>query len=254
MTDRINNLLASFTPILLEEMDRVRLMDRTDRKFLLNREDLPTFLEAVMPDYQLLKIKGRHLLSYQTQYFDTKDLQLYHLHQMGRAHRWKLRYRMYVDSETGFFEVKTKNNKGRTVKSRVPVTSGIETLSPESEKLIETLTPLKPASLIPVVDIGYKRVTLVNRNISERITIDLDLHLSTTHQSKHFNDLVIIEVKQEVKSDSAAVLALRNMRLKEGGISKYCLAVTQLYKDVKKNNFKPALIRIYKLLHETIAA
>ena len=254
MTDKINALFESFPPIRLEDMDRVRLMDRTDRKFLLNRENLPEFLEAIKGDYQLLKIKGKHLLNYQTQYLDTKELSLYHLHQKGKSHRWKVRYRVYVDSEVGFFEVKTKNNKGRTVKSRVPASIQLDKMSAESEKLIKRLTPVDPATLIPAVDIGYKRVTFVNPRVSERITIDLDLHLSTPQMAKHFNDLVIIEVKQESKSDTKAILALRTMRLKEGGISKYCLAITQLYKDVKQNNFKPALIRIYKLLHETPAA
>jgi len=254
MTERINALLESFPPIRLEDMDRVRLMDRTDRKFLLNLEDLPEFLEGIKGDYQLLKIKGKHLLNYQTQYLDTKELSLYHLHQTGRSVRWKIRHRVYVDSGVGFFEVKTKNNKGRTIKSRVPASLQQDKMSVESEKLIMRLTPVDPGKLIPAVDIGYKRVTFVNQKVSERITIDLDLHLSTPEIAKHFNDLVIIEVKQESKTDTKAILALRNMRLKEGGISKYCLAITQLYKDVKKNNFKPALIRIYKLLHETPAA
>jgi len=75
-------------------------------------------LEDLRAYYRILDINGVRQNQYDSIYFDTPDLDLYHLHHNDRKNRFKIRYRKYVDSNLSFFELKMKNNKYRTIKKR----------------------------------------------------------------------------------------------------------------------------------------
>jgi len=113
--ESIKNILDQFAPITLSEMDSVKLMNRTDTKFIFTTNELPKLLEELKNDYRLLDINGNKISRYESLYFDTEDFQLYHQHRCGKLNRYKVRFRKYVESELNYFEVKFKNNKGRTV-------------------------------------------------------------------------------------------------------------------------------------------
>ncbi|MBA3971684.1 MAG: VTC domain-containing protein, partial [Bacteroidetes bacterium] len=117
--DKINKILTEFTPITLKEMDNVKLMDRTDTKFVFKQDQLADFLEEMKGDYSVLDVIGKRISRYESLYFDTTGFDLYHSHHRGKPSRFKIRFRKYVESELHFFEVKFKNNKGRTIKDRV---------------------------------------------------------------------------------------------------------------------------------------
>ncbi len=51
-------------------------------------------------------------------------------------------------------------------------------------------------------------------------------------------DLGIIEIKQNKRSYSSLGIILRDLRVKQVGISKYCLGISQLFSEVKKNRYK----------------
>src|ERR1051325_3446585 len=115
--ERIIRTLSEFQPITLQEMDGVQLMDRTDTKFVFPIRELPAILEAVKPFYRSLEVSGTRMSKYETLYYDTHDLELYSRHHCGKMNRYKIRARKYVESNLHFFEVKYKNNKGRTIRS-----------------------------------------------------------------------------------------------------------------------------------------
>lgn len=250
--------LSAFPPITLAEMDRVRLMERADRKYLLHLRDVSYFLESIQKDYTALQVANQQLMQYRTLYYDTPSWDLYQLHHNGIAPRWKVRYREYVASQIAFFEVKSKCNRGLTHKNRVGVAPDQLALSQIATSLVSQFTPLDPTVLEPAVWVNYKRLTLVHPSLPERVTIDCDLHLQREGCSENFGarlpGLVIVEVKQGSIIQTPAIQALRYMKRPEGGISKYCLAVCQLIKTVRSNNFKPDLLRLAKLLDESIAA
>jgi len=100
-------------------MDRVALMDRIDSKYIFNIHELPGFLEKLRPYYAVLDINEQEIFSYESLYFDTPNFDLYRFHHRGKLNRFKFRIRKYVESNLLFFEVKFKNNKGRTYKSRI---------------------------------------------------------------------------------------------------------------------------------------
>ena len=101
--------LKEYIPISLEEMSGIKLMNRTDTKYVTS--------------YQILKVNGEYNIAYHTIYLDTADRDMYLTHQNGRVVREKIRIRTYVDSDLTFLEVKNKNNKGRTDKKRIRIGS-----------------------------------------------------------------------------------------------------------------------------------
>jgi hypothetical protein len=108
--------------------------------------------------------------------------------------------------------------------------------------------PFPPEELETGLFTGYNRITLVNKNINERITIDLDLYFSHHETRKDMHNLAIVEVKQDEKQMSSAVKSLRELRRKPGGLSKYCLGLIITNPHLKFNRFKPLTLKVNKLI------
>ena len=117
----MDEILSTFAPITLDEMSSVKLMNRTDTKFVTNLPQLYRLLEMAHDDYYAQEIDGQRNMLYDTTYFDTRDYEMYKEHQHGHTNRQKIRFRTYVSSHLQFMEVKTKNNHGRTKKKRIEV-------------------------------------------------------------------------------------------------------------------------------------
>ena len=128
-------LLDFFDPISLEEMGKVRLMNRLDTKFVAPAGVLASLLEAALPHYFAQTIDGLRNMPYSTCYFDTADLKMYTDHERGKKCRKKVRIRRYEATPgLAFFEIKDKNNKGRTKKSRIGIEDEAD-LEPNAEFL-----------------------------------------------------------------------------------------------------------------------
>ena len=87
----LSTILKEFTPIALKEMDRVKLMDRTDTKFIFKYDQLHELLDQLKEDYSILEVNGNRLSRYESLYFDTKNFDLYHCHHRGKASRFKIK-------------------------------------------------------------------------------------------------------------------------------------------------------------------
>ena len=116
----MNELLAGFDPITLEQMKGIKLMNRTDTKFITTIDRLEELLLNAQGQYFIQEIEGGRNMPYFTRYFDTPDCSMYVMHQNGKKTRQKVRVRSYVDSGLAFIEVKNKNNHGRTKKTLIP--------------------------------------------------------------------------------------------------------------------------------------
>ena len=103
----MEELLFSFAPITLDEMSSVKLMNRTDTKFVTTMPMLLRLFEMAQGDYYAQEIDGERNMLYDTTYFDTNDYEMYKEHQHGHANRQKIRFRTYVSSHLQFMEVKT---------------------------------------------------------------------------------------------------------------------------------------------------
>ncbi len=242
--------LDQFETISLEEMDCVKLLDRMDTKFLFHKWQLPYILEMARPDHRVLTINGARVSGYESHYFDTPDYEMYLRHHNGKANRHKVRFRTYLDSETRYFEVKFKNNKGRTVKDRVKVKVPGFQIEGKMETLLREKTPYQPDMLQEALSIWFDRITLVNESLSARITLDSSLNFAIGQETCGFPDLVIAEVKQARSNGSSFISLLHKRAIYPMSLSKYCLGISSLVPDIKKNNLKPKLLYVQKLNHE----
>lgn len=226
----------------------VKLMDRTDAKFVFNIRELLAVLNEAKAYYHILDIEGNRISRYRTLYFDTEHFELYNKHHNGKLNRYKIRHRTYVESNIGFLEVKFKNNKGRTLKTRIK-----ELMVPDLNKgkaltFLEKMLPFSPLSLVPKIHINYTRITLVNKVSAERLTLDLNLEFENGEIRKSFDQLVIAEVKQDSKIVSPFISIMHHKHIRESSISKYCFGVASVFPEVKKNNFKQKFSHINKLV------
>jgi hypothetical protein len=245
----VSRAAAEFESISLDQLGEAALMDRIDTKFLLPVAALGGVLERLGGRYRALEVNGRRLSRYNTRYFDTRDLKLYHDHHAGRAHRHKVRVRSYVDSETRFLEVKLKTNKSRTLKARRSLAQ--DTLSPmerlSAERFLGFAPSVSAADLAESVVVDYSRLTLVRDDAPERITLDLMLTLTRRGRVHSYPGVAIAELKQDRRGGSPFEDAMRELRIRQGGLSKYCLGIASLEPAVKRNRFKEAMRRLEKV-------
>lgn len=259
----MDELLQMFSTISLDEMTGIKLMNRTDTKFVTNRAQLMRLLYLARNEYRVQEIGGRRIAEYYTMYFDTPQCDMFAAHQSGRKVRQKLRIRSYVDSGLNFLEVKTKNNHGRTRKNRMSI-DGFNPMEPQRDiafhhnteayreygGFLEGNLRYDPDRMTEQVENRFSRITLVNRAKTERLTIDLDLrfHNITTGIDTALSDIVIIELKRDGLIDSPILAMLRQLRIKSMGFSKYCIGSALTNKNLKQNRLKPRLHQIERLM------
>ena len=191
-------LIKSFKPVSLKEMGKVKLMNRIDTKYVTTIEKISDLLRALSDNYLIQQIEGRTNMPYYTKYFDTPDVDMFYQHQRGKKNRQKVRIRLYEGCQTPpFIEIKTKNNKGRTKKKRVAMETGSEIAL--YDNFFRLFSQYDPKKLIPQIENHFYRITLINREMTERITIDTDLrfHNLTTDRVVTLDNIGIIEWKRD---------------------------------------------------------
>jgi hypothetical protein len=240
-------LLQRFAPISLEEMDSVRLMNRTDTKFMVSRAQLEAILKELGPNYRVLEVQGVRWNRYRTLYYDTPDFQCYRQHHSGKRNRFKVRKREYVESRLSFLEYKEKTNKGRTIKSRVKLDAIHDTMNEKENSFVDERTQ-QHNEYEPKLWNSFGRITLVDVTAGERLTIDTDIDFHMGNRRAGIPELVIIEVKRDENSGISEVLRqLKHQLVRPESMSKYCLGVALLYPELKSNNFKQKLLKIEKI-------
>ena len=244
----MEELLRQFEPITLAEMSSVKLMNRTDTKFVTTRPFLERLLQMAAKDYYVQEINGERNMLYDTTYFDTTDFGMYQQHQHGVARRQKIRFRTYVSSNLQFMEVKTKNNHGRTKKKRIEVTD-MDLGDPTKREFLANTLHFDVDTLQPHTHNLFRRVTLVNRGKTERLTIDTDLvfHNLLTDSDKEMGPLVIIELKRDGLVFSPVLDMLRQLRIHPHGFSKYCMGAALTNVALPQHRFKLKLREINKI-------
>lgn len=240
-------ILSDFTPISLKEMDGVSLLSRVDTKFVFDYDTFLEILPELMDDYFVLDVNDIRISSYRSLYFDTDDFKFYFDHHNGKTNRKKVRFREYLDSGLCFLEIKQKNNKGLTKKSRIKVDRTEESLSTKSTDFIKKIIG-NDIDLVLKHSNTYNRITFVNKKIKERLTVDTDFNFKGNDNKGEIRKMIIAEVKQEkVNYSSAFMRKIKEKGIRPFRISKYCMAMASLYPELKQNNFKPKFLKINQL-------
>ena len=163
--DTIREILAGFKPITLDEIGKVKLMDRVDTKFVFPAVRLPEILSGLLPDYRVLEINNIRIPRYETIYYDTADFYHFHRHHTKHLNRYKVRIRRYLESQESFFEIKFKNNHGRTLKERIAIEDPEEGINETVSSFIgRKARHLNGLQFEPKLMVHFSRITLVNKH------------------------------------------------------------------------------------------
>ncbi|MGB8020537.1 MAG: polyphosphate polymerase domain-containing protein [Candidatus Nanopelagicales bacterium] len=228
------------------------LMTRVDRKYLVDRGLLPVVLDWLPPDVRVLEIAGRRAFDYRSVYFDTPTLTSYLLAARRRPRRWKVRTRSYLDSGTHWLEVKTRDGRGRTQKSRVPWSQA------DAERIVGDGADFVAASLVgtvadpeavvselaAVLSTRYRRITLQLPSQSARVTVDVGLR-AADHTGKGLvvPSLMVVETKTSGPA-CAADRALWSMGQRPIKVSKYATCLAAMHPALTATKWRPALRRL----------
>ncbi len=247
------HIVAGLPPIGLADLGSAALLDRVDAKFIVHRTLLAQVLQRCAHVYYALELNGNRHGRYQTTYYDSADLAMYRAHLTGRAVRRKLRVRSYLDTGASFLEIKARDNRGRTRKSRVVVRNHHDAMEAFSELPAALIEGLDRAALVPVLSTNFSRVALVDPIRAERLTIDTGITFLSDSDLRVFPSLVCIEVKQALRGHSPALEALYALRLRPTRFSKYCVAVACLVPGVPTHRFKPVLQQLSRIERDASA-
>ncbi len=242
-------IISQYEPITLEQMGRIKLMNRIDTKFVVSASQLCEILRRATGGYYVQVVGDERASEYRTAYLDTPDRRMYQMHHAGHAVREKIRVRTYVSSDLTFLEIKNKSNRGRTDKRRMKVTSR-ETLGAEGADGF-----LHEHAWFGLLDIAYclensfRRITLVNKEMTERLTIDFNVsfHNLATDRRAALTDIAIVEVKRDGRVPSPILGILRDLHILPMGFSKYCMGMAMTDPSLRRGRFKPRLRAIARL-------
>lgn len=218
------------------------LLNRIEKKYILNQSKFLNVIKELSSNYLCLEINDSTVNNYNNTYFDTPEFDFYLLHHNNVANRIKIRKRHYTTTNTFFLEIKQKNNE-RTFKSRLQINNSEIHLNENELEFILKNTSITTASsfISSNVQINYKRLSLINKDFSERLSFDFDIEFISNTKKIQLNDLVIAECKQFKSFKSHFINVIKQHDIKQTSFSKYCIAISKLFPSIKHNNFKPQL-------------
>lgn len=245
-------LVDAFEPIGLGQLNaKASMLVRLDNKYVVREAVLREALAELAARFDILEIDGRRAFTYDTCYFDDPKNSSYFDHHRGRRQRFKVRVRKYTDAQLCFVEIKLKDKRGITIKKRLDyAVEKYGTLDDSAWKHItssysEHYGREFTYTLAPVVEMRYKRITLVAKEGGERMTIDCKLVFSGDGRFHCVdNDVFIIETKSS-KGNGIADKILRSLHQHPTKrCSKYCVARATLQGVQRHNKFLPALRKL----------
>jgi len=255
--------LWKYKTLTLKEMDSVKLMDRIDIKYIISSKQLDSILEAVSSSYFVMEELNTRQFLYKNIYFDTPDKHLFLSHHNGKSLRYKLRIREYCEFHRVFLEVK-KKFKGRTMKSRLLLTDNgsleqfgdLSNLPEDFLNFLGKKIPYPIQQLTKSLKSDFKRITLIHKDMQERITIDTNLNFmdqGNRQNSQSLPAVAVVEIKRNGHSGSHPFqLELKRLGIRPGSMSKYCIGSISLFPDLKYNNFKKTNLAIERIAHAGI--
>ena len=259
--NQIADALSRFNPTYLKGMDEIKLLRRYDTKFVFCREKLPAVFDFLSGFYNVLEIDNKRIFQYESMYYDTDDYYFYRQHHNKKYNRYKIRCRKYVDSNQCYFEIKQKNNKRKTIKSRLLINADhfFTELSDESKSFAKESVSLSNVNIIdqikPKLGVDFDRITFANHYQKERFTIDLNLSFTNRNSlQKVMEDVVVAELKSEEHSvNSQLIKYLKELKIYPVTFSKYCIGVAMTERNIKHNRFKKSLLKLKKIVPPSFA-
>ncbi len=233
--------------ISLAELDATAaLQRRVDRKYVVTHAELLAALEQLADRLVVLQIDGRQSFEYRSVYFDTPDLRSFHEAARSRPHRFKVRTRTYVDSSEVMLEVKRRDRRGATVKTRRPhVGTAAERLDPGASRFIDEQVGEAglAAELRPALVTSYRRTTLLDPDDVARVTVDADLDVRRLGgPGCGLIDRFVVETKSSSRP-SAMDRTLWSLGVRPSKISKFGTGLAVLDPSLPSNKWHRTIRR-----------
>jgi hypothetical protein len=244
----VNSILESFLPITLAAtIEQASLQRRVDTKYLTDDVTVTNLLSELADSFRVLEIEGRRIFRYRSEYLDSPGRDAYRAHLQGRRRRYKCRVRNYVDSGECHVEVKLKGSRGETVKYRAPYgdDQSVGDCADFLAACVDDAYGLPvDHRLLPVLEVEYRRITLVSLTSPERVTLDnglsfLDL---TTQRGRALSDTHWIVETKSPRGQGYTDGRLRAAQVHPVNVSKYVLGVALTDPGIRVNEYA-ALIR-----------
>ncbi len=242
--------LAAMPAVGLAELDALAaLQTRVDRKYVLQLDALGPLLDALPAGTRRLEIGGADRFGYESVYFDTPELDCFHLAAGRRRRRFKVRTRTYCDTGSSWLEVKTRGPRGTTVKNRREHdTEDRASLSDGLPFVLEVLTeqgvrlPYR-FDLVPTLTTRYARRTLFLPD-GARMTIDTGLEWHGSTSAAGVPGHAVVETKSAAGASSAD-RALWALGHRPSRISKYATGLVVLDPTLSARPWRRTLRRSF---------
>lgn len=254
-TRDLDRVVAGIDPVRLDElMDRAALQTRTDRKYVLSLPVTTALVADLRERTHVLEIAGSRTFGYESVYFDTPALRSFMLAAHRRPARFKIRTRTYLDSGECWLEVKTRDRRGRTVKTRQPHDlADRRRLTPDGQELVRAvldenrLSAGEAGSLRPTLVTRYSRTTLLVAGTTlaadSRLTIDTGLVCSRDDSAvARLPSRAVVETKSGVGASPVDRL-LWSRGHRPSQISKYGTGLAALDPDLPASKWMRVLHR-----------
>lgn len=261
-TQLVASAVAPLGPVSLDELNAgAGLLTRVDRKYLLAGSDLAAVIASLRSPasadgqsaVRVLQIDQTRSFGYQSVYFDTPYLTSYLMSARRRPRRFKVRTREYLDSGQSWLEVKTRDRRGRTVKTRTPYNQA-ERLDWGALQFVgEQLRVGCPVEPEVIVDLAaelatrYQRTTLLlpgEAGQQARATLDTELVAEDVLGNRlALPGLAIVETKS-ANGCSALDRQLWRLGHRPIKVSKFATTLAALHPVLPANKWHPALRRV----------
>ena len=240
-----NNIDLGFSVVDFSQIPiELLCSNRKDIKYIINKDLVQHIFGRLKGEYILQVKSGKTLSSYTSRYYDTEDFLFYSDHHRGKLNRQKVRTRTYEDGKS-FLEIKSKDNKGLTHKSRIEIDGAafrIENYSSFIDNIGACKHPLDEK-----LRVQYNRLTLYHKSMIEKLTFDFSYHVDFNQNDFKLENIVLVESKGLQHRRSFFNLLMKEMKIPSVSFSKYCFGLINIYSNIKHNNFIPLQKQVKKI-------
>lgn len=239
----------AFHAITLDELNNTAsLQTRKDRKYIVPLTMVEELATELTGHGRLLAIDGTRTFAYESQYFDTPDRASYLAAVRQRPHRYKVRTRSYISSELCSLEVKTRDGRGVTKKTRTSYEiSNRKVLTDKGRAFLQTFTQVSVDE--PVLQLAlettYRRTTLALHSQPVRVTVDTELAFRDPDGTVGtLTDHAVVETKT-AGSPSMVDRLLWDRGFRPTKISKFGTGLAVLHPELPANKWDRVLRRYF---------
>ena len=237
--------LSRLPSVGLAELDaQAALLTRRDRKYIVPVAVAAQLLDALDADARVLEIDGRRRFRYESVYFDTPDRTSYLTSARRRPRRFKVRTRAYLDTGRCVLEVKTRDARGRTVKTQhAHPLEERAWLDLPARELVGGFPEIGATgrALEPALTTRYTRSTLLLGADGARATLDSEVAaVAPDGRTATLAGMVIVESKS-AGAPSAVDRLLWSLGHRPVKVSKFGTGLAALNPELPANKWARAL-------------